>query len=51
MISELKDLRDELKEKIQEMKQHFNKEIKILKRNQTEISGNERHDKSNEKFS
>lgn len=38
MINELKeDLRNELRKKTQDMKEHFNKEIQILQMNQTGI--------------
>ena len=38
MIKELEEnIRKELREKLQDVKDHFNKEIQILKRNQTEF--------------
>ena len=38
IIKELEDnIREELRKKMQEVKDHFNEEIQILKRNQTEL--------------
>lgn len=37
MIDELEELKNDLKKKIQDVKEHFSKEVEILKKIQTEF--------------